>query len=532
MQDQNKIDLKDVNKTKKQIKLPKLNNPFKKQSGQKRDEEGKFATTTGSGGLLKSKNFNLKRALPIMILVALVGGYMVFRSFAATLPTPQNGRLLIGGYSDGSTPAYAYNNHWYDISNNSFTKVEWLNAVTIQGGAFGFSSDGKEVYVRNGFHSPSFKVVAYNASDGSNERVIADDSMGLFASGEVISNAVMTSDRKQIILVTIDTPPVTGSYTPVQKNAYIINTDGSGFRKILSGEEYRNSDIRPTYDNKLLVLGKSQPYIFDPATGVKMPEFQYNIYIPSPTKPEAFTYGTDTTKLYIKNYETGTTRTINKPLGYSGVGPAEWSPDGKYLVAFVEKPSSDRLDGYINSLAVLDATTGQLVVELAEDVHLRAWQPLPPSTPPPAPVTTYTENSSKLTFTTTGGYITKAQDTPEGAKRAMDVLLVSAKSRANNAKVSMTDRTALNNFLTTQKAAGKKVKVCASVRVPTGTSSLRLLNILGKNELFNVPAATKYAKQCTTAGTIGTISSTSPVLPWLDVKYADMYVETMSVEVE
>lgn len=84
MEDPNKIDLKDVNKNKKSFKLPKPNSLFKKQSGQERDELGKFATTTGSGGLLKAKNFNLKRALPVIIVVALLGGIFVFKSFAAS----------------------------------------------------------------------------------------------------------------------------------------------------------------------------------------------------------------------------------------------------------------------------------------------------------------------------------------------------------------------------------------------------------------------------------------------------------------
>lgn len=84
MEDSNKIDLKKVNKTKKQIKLPSITNPMKRQNGPKRDDEGKFATNVGSGGLQSLKGFNLKRALPLIIVVTLVGGFFVYRSFAAT----------------------------------------------------------------------------------------------------------------------------------------------------------------------------------------------------------------------------------------------------------------------------------------------------------------------------------------------------------------------------------------------------------------------------------------------------------------
>lgn len=82
MNSDDKIDLTSVNKTKKQFKLPKLKNPFKKNSaGPGRDQFGQFAS--GSGGLKSAKNFNWKRTAPLVAVVALVGGLFVFRSFAA-----------------------------------------------------------------------------------------------------------------------------------------------------------------------------------------------------------------------------------------------------------------------------------------------------------------------------------------------------------------------------------------------------------------------------------------------------------------
>lgn len=60
-----------------------LKNPFKKQQDQLRAADGKF--TSGSGGLNTLKNFNWKRALPVVLLISIAGGYFVFRSFAGSL---------------------------------------------------------------------------------------------------------------------------------------------------------------------------------------------------------------------------------------------------------------------------------------------------------------------------------------------------------------------------------------------------------------------------------------------------------------
>jgi len=55
-----------------------------KDSDQKRDQKGKF--TAGSGGLSKLQKFNWKRSAPIVVVVALVGGFLVYRSFAGVSP--------------------------------------------------------------------------------------------------------------------------------------------------------------------------------------------------------------------------------------------------------------------------------------------------------------------------------------------------------------------------------------------------------------------------------------------------------------
>jgi hypothetical protein len=49
-----------------------------------RDDAGKFSTKSGSGGLKTQKELNWKRILPIVILIAFVGGWLVSSSFAAS----------------------------------------------------------------------------------------------------------------------------------------------------------------------------------------------------------------------------------------------------------------------------------------------------------------------------------------------------------------------------------------------------------------------------------------------------------------
>lgn len=101
MQNDDKIDLSQLNKTSQTkkpslfSKLPRLS--FKKSDGIKRDNQGKFAPTSGSGGLGFSNKLDLKRMLPLVLVVSLVGGFMVFRSFAATgdVTVPTNGKLLL-----------------------------------------------------------------------------------------------------------------------------------------------------------------------------------------------------------------------------------------------------------------------------------------------------------------------------------------------------------------------------------------------------------------------------------------------------
>lgn len=84
MNQKDNVDLSSVNKTKKKLNLPKLTNLLrKKHAGPSRDADGKFASV-GGGGLRFVKRFDWKRTLPVVIIIALTGGFFVWKSFAAS----------------------------------------------------------------------------------------------------------------------------------------------------------------------------------------------------------------------------------------------------------------------------------------------------------------------------------------------------------------------------------------------------------------------------------------------------------------
>ncbi len=85
MSNNNKIDLTELNRTESPTKKSGVKKRFpskyKTNNFPNRDTQGKFAS--GRGGLRITKKWNLKRLLPIVMAIALVGGYLVFQSFGA-----------------------------------------------------------------------------------------------------------------------------------------------------------------------------------------------------------------------------------------------------------------------------------------------------------------------------------------------------------------------------------------------------------------------------------------------------------------
>jgi len=58
-----------------------------------RDDAGKFSTKSGSGGIKTQKEINWTRILPVVLLVAFVGGWLVSSSFAAPRTAPKPGSI-------------------------------------------------------------------------------------------------------------------------------------------------------------------------------------------------------------------------------------------------------------------------------------------------------------------------------------------------------------------------------------------------------------------------------------------------------
>lgn len=73
------------------MKIKNIKQNFTKTTHYTRAKDGKF--TSGSGGLKALKNFNWKRATPVIAVVALVGGYLVYNSFAAGQPACEPGSV-------------------------------------------------------------------------------------------------------------------------------------------------------------------------------------------------------------------------------------------------------------------------------------------------------------------------------------------------------------------------------------------------------------------------------------------------------
>jgi hypothetical protein len=101
----------------------------------KRDNNGQFATK-GSGGLKTLKKFNWGRALPVIIVVALVGGFFVWRSLAYSAyacSTNTNGYVYDDKCVMGSDEAsvirtyYAFFNREPDTSGFTYYKNQLLS---------------------------------------------------------------------------------------------------------------------------------------------------------------------------------------------------------------------------------------------------------------------------------------------------------------------------------------------------------------------------------------------------------------------
>ncbi|MFO0971110.1 MAG: hypothetical protein U0520_02030 [Candidatus Saccharimonadales bacterium] len=103
-----RIDLSGVNKAPSASLIQRVKGLFKKSQYPGRDAEGKFVA--GSSGIKFGKKLEVKRVLPLVIVISLVGGLFVYRSFAAVQQAPAydfatyfpNNQLFKSQYLEGN----------------------------------------------------------------------------------------------------------------------------------------------------------------------------------------------------------------------------------------------------------------------------------------------------------------------------------------------------------------------------------------------------------------------------------------------
>lgn len=78
------------------MKLKNISKTFSKTPDYNRANDGKFIS--GSGGFTTIKRLPWKRMLPVILVVSLTGGYLIYRSFAATQPPCNLGSAGGGKY--------------------------------------------------------------------------------------------------------------------------------------------------------------------------------------------------------------------------------------------------------------------------------------------------------------------------------------------------------------------------------------------------------------------------------------------------
>lgn len=195
MSTKSKVKLGSVNKTKSKMNKSKLRSFLKRKSpGPSRDAEGKFVS--GSGGLRALKKFNWTRALPLIIVLSLVGGYFVYRSYAGTASvtcqiadqnclTNSNQSTVVRVYFAvlGRAPANNDLRYWVGrLDGSSGAKLSTTQVTRF----FLGSSEFKKRY-------PIASAAVSNPSPAGNERLVKliyGQIHNNTASGEEISSAI------------------------------------------------------------------------------------------------------------------------------------------------------------------------------------------------------------------------------------------------------------------------------------------------------------------------------------------------------
>lgn len=527
-----------------------------RKTATKRRASSKTTVRSGGGGLTKSRKLSWKFAAPLIAIVALVGGYTVFRSFAAEpATTPGNGRLLTSDM------------HYYDFD-SGITSEDWVYNWWYDWGDVGGSSgvacmsiDGKYTYTRT--NNKDDNRLTLRKSDylsSSNPKVIAEvtipeaEGRGVFMpQGDKCYESSLAG---KLFFTVHYYKNDTGS---AGTKMYSVNLDGTGLK------QFGKSD----YDYRLAGAGDKGVFFYKTKTGEARKLLRADIdgsneeetpatsrygEVSDVTRDGAkaiLTYPGEERVVAIVSMDTGDIITqvsadITKSvfphgmMGYSG-----WSPDGKYFF----------VDGNI-----FDASSGELIKSLGEWKSFLYWQPAPPEeaeipskkpeeptpTPPPAPEdppidskkpeeetpapppapTAYAEPASKLVIPNTP-YILRTKTSTGTA------ILIRASAYGTGQYVRLSDKAAVTSFLQTQKDLGKSVKTCAS-HLPVNSSNAKLVikRLNSTSQMISVPRSPAYGDLCTTAIPVTSTMVTNPNLTTVSATGYDVTIDMITLRAE
>lgn len=543
-----------------------------RKTATKRRASSKTTVRSGGGGLTKSRKLSWKFAAPLIAIVALVGGYTVFRSFAAEpVITPQNGRLLV---RDEATSPYYF---LYDTATDTKAALDWAlpfgskSLTATDGSSYGpdlvlnkISPNGKRVFGIERTRSSAtdtgtFKLVSFNLLDGSDRKVLVDKTLAA-AAGSVKENfrgMDLSTDGNKIYFYTqywLPSPDPNNDGSGYVK-LYSVNVDGSNYK--IEGERVGGNMLGVTNTGDIIASGvvcpcpslvkmSSSPIVRE---NMNLDGASYD-YLTSPTPSKIdgrLLYWNELTK---KNYVTNTAGGVIEIEDAADRYNKVWSPDGKMAVLGTDG------GGFI----IVDTLTGKTFKKITATLRVITWQPAPPEeapidskkpeepaptpdpepedppvdskkpeeetpAPPPAP-TAYAEPASKLVIPNTP-YILRTKTSTGPA------ILIRASAYGTGQYVRLSDKAAVTSFLQTQKDLGKSVKTCVS-HLPVNSSNAKLVikRLNSTSQMISVPRSPAYGDLCTTAIPVTSTMVTNPNLTTVSATGYDVTIDMITLRAE